>query len=113
MNADEILAAIQQGSAIVCYAKCHSCMFQQCPGGWHTWADDPSDWESAIAAGKPDPREQKCGCHCTDGPELPPYEPDWESINGAPCPVCGSEGECAADDEGRPLIHAITEDVDE
>jgi hypothetical protein len=111
----EILDAISQGKAIVCYSKCHSCMFQACPGGWHTWADDPSDWESAVAAGKSDPRKQKCGCPCADGPELQPTEPDldWISLTGEPCPVCGAEGACANDAEGRPLIHALTVQEDE
>lgn len=26
-----------------------------------------------------------------------------------PCPVCGSDGACAYDTEGRPLIHTDTE----
>jgi hypothetical protein len=109
----EVLQALKRGEAIICYARCWSCMLQQCPGGWHTWADDPSDWEPAIAAGKPDPRESKCGCPCADGPVLegPQYEePDWDSLDAPPCPVCGAEGECAADSEGRPLIHALADE---
>jgi hypothetical protein len=109
----EVLEALKSGAGIICYAKCHSCMFQQCPGGWHTWADDPSDWESAVAAGKPDPRKSKCGCPCADGPELErDPEPDWDyrSLDVPPCPVCGAEGECANDAEGRPLIHSLADE---
>ena len=111
---DEVLEALKSGKGIICYAKCHSCMFQQCPGGWHTWADDPSDWESAVAAGKPDPRKSKCGCSCADGPELEMdySEPDWDSLSAPPCPVCGSEGACGYDAEGRPMIHSELDEDD-
>lgn len=110
----EVLEALKRGDGIICYAKCHSCMFQSCPGGWHTWADDPSDWESAIAAGKPDPRESKCGCPCADGPDLHiEPEPDWESLGIVPpCPVCGSDDACGYDAEGRPMIHSDMEEDD-
>ena len=108
----ELAAAVERGDAIVCLARCWSCMLQQCPGGWHTWADDPEDWEPAIAAGKADPREGKCGCSCADGPSLGPDEPgpDFEALTKDPCPICGALGECANDSEGRPLIHALTDE---
>ena len=122
----EVLAALEKGDAIICYAKCHSCMFQQCPGGWHTWADDPSDWERVVYLLGPDPRQQKCGCPCVEGPELevspdgpelevsPDGPDDWGSLYESPCPLCGALGECASDSEGRPLIHALPdEDGDE
>lgn len=42
-------------------------------------------------------------------------DPDPEDIAPLPlpaCPVCGSITECAIDDEGRALIHAIPADAD-
>ena len=35
------------------------------------------------------------------------------SIDGAACTVCGSSGPCAYDAEGRPLIHADSQEVGE
>lgn len=113
-SADEVLEALRKSGVIVCPSRCWSCMLRSCPGGWHSWADDSEDWERTVYLLGPDPRLQKCGCPCADGPELEsgPDEPDWESLNAVPCPVCGSDGECAADSEGRPLIHAITDEDD-
>lgn len=72
-QAAEILAAIQRGNAIVCYAKCWPCQFGQCTDEPHTWMDDddiehaeltrpttPEGW-ATLAADKP------CGCHCMAG----------------------------------------------
>lgn len=110
----EFLDALNRGDAIVCYARCWSCMLQQCPGGWHSWADDPGDWKKVVYLLGPDPRLQKCGCPCADGPSLgPEYDgPDFGTLNTTPCPICGAEGECANDSEGRPLIHALNDEDD-
>jgi hypothetical protein len=88
------------------YARCWACMLGQCPGGNHPWAD-ADDIEHAKATGQPDPSEQKCGCVCADGPELTPDrdEPEWESLNAAPCTVCGSAGACGTDPDGNDWAH--------
>jgi hypothetical protein len=63
----EVVDALRQGNAIVCYAKCWPCQFGQCTDQPHTWMDDedreaasiPADTTAAqLAAQKP------CGCHC-------------------------------------------------
>jgi len=92
------------------YARCHPCMWSQCPGGVHDWADK-DDRLHALINKSPDPAGQKCGCTCADGPILEPeeFEPD-ESLNMEPCPLCDSEGACGYDADGRPLIHALPED---
>lgn len=62
---DDIAAAVENGTAIVCFAKCWPCQFGQCmdPPQWHTWADD-EDTEHAAATGQPDPTTSRCGCPC-------------------------------------------------
>lgn len=103
-----IIRALKDGTAVVHYARCWSCVTMQCPGGWHTWADE-EDVEHALANGHPDPSDQICGCECAEGPELhvpEPPDPDEESLNGPECPVCGETGACGYDAEGRPMIHA-------
>lgn len=40
----------------------------------------------------------------------PDYDPEFESLDPSPCVVCGSDGACAYDDEGRPLIHAVADE---
>lgn len=35
--------------------------------------------------------------------------PDVVALTVEPCPVCGEQGACAYDAEGRPLIHTDTE----
>jgi hypothetical protein len=110
----EVVAAIRTGNAIVCYAKCWPCNFGDCPGGWHTWADS-DDVEHAAKTGRPDPSTQRCGCPCVDEPERDVPEPpalEAVSLNADPCPVCGEVSACDYDSDGRPLIHAITEDDD-
>jgi len=100
-------------SIIVCYARCWQCsLTENCPGGWHTWAD-PDDIEWALAQGKPDPSSSKCGCPCADGPVLDlghEGEPDYDSIDATPCPVCQADGACGFDNDDRPWIHVIVED---
>lgn len=91
------------------YASCWACRFGSCPGGWHTWAD-ADDREFAAERGRPDPSDQKCGCVCADGPAREDPEPEWDSLERHPCPVCGEPGPCAYDTEGRALIHATTEE---
>lgn len=66
----ELVASIQRGEYIVCYAKCTPCQFGGCPDEPHTWMESedldhagiaaptsPEGWE-ALAKDKP------CGCHC-------------------------------------------------
>jgi len=66
----ELVASIQRGDYVVCYAKCTPCQFGGCPDESHTWMDSedldhagiaaptsPEGWE-ALAKDKP------CGCHC-------------------------------------------------
>lgn len=43
---------------------------------------------------------------CTDNDEPPT---DLLSLTVEPCPVCGAQGACSYDVEGRPLIHTDTE----
>lgn len=70
------------------YTRCWACMFQQCPGGEHPWAD-AEDIAHAAAAGHADPSGEKCGCVCADGPELNAEE----------------SGACGYDADDRPLVH--------
>lgn len=97
---------------IVCYARCWSCMFDDCPGGWHTWAD-AEDIEHAASISKPDPSTSKCGCVCTSRPANDPEEADLDvvvvSLDAEPCPACGASGACSWDANGRPLIHTTEE----
>lgn len=43
-----------------------------------------------------------------DGPEL-----DDTTNQDKPCPLCGEQGACGYDNEGRPLIHALDAQEDE
>jgi len=101
------------GVAGIHYAKCWTCQLtpDNCPGGWHTWAD-PEDVEHAAATGQPDPSSSKCGCPCADGPErvYDLGEPDPDSLNMTPCPVCGATAACGFDDSDNPWIHVVVED---
>lgn len=98
------------------YARCWPCQTGQCPGGLHTWAD-PDDVAHALKTGQPDPSQSKCGCVCADGPVLAQGEPhdDWsdEFSDANECPVCGADGACGYDSEGRALIHALPIDDEE
>lgn len=109
-SAAELLRAIFGGGAVVCYAKCVPCQFGQCPGGDHCWADQ-DDLDHALAIGKPETAEGRCGCPCARGPELEQAPEDYDpvehlSLDGVPCHLCGEAGACGYDDEGRPYIHA-------
>lgn len=97
----------QTYGAVVCYAKCWPCSHGQCPGGDHRWAD-AEDIEHAVSIGKPETAEGRCGCPCATGPALDDAPEDVEtvSIDGPPCHLCGAEGACGYDPEGRPYIHA-------
>lgn len=67
----ELVAAIQRGDYVVCYAKCTPCQYGgPCPEEPHSWMESedldhegipapttPEGW-AALAKGKP------CGCHC-------------------------------------------------
>lgn len=105
MNREELVAAT---------TKCWSCLLGQCPGGPHEWADS-ADIKHAEETGQPDPTSQSCGCACTEGPSLGPEPPDLDEISSdaQPCPVCGSDGACGVDAEGRPMIHTISDEDDE
>ena len=95
--------------------RCQSCMWGQCPGGQHDWAD-VDDIEHARATGQPSPEGQPCNCDCIK--QLP--EVDLEDVadedmwlDWQTCPVCGSEAACGYDNEGRPLIHALPAEDDD
>ena len=66
-QADEIAAAIANGDAIVCYAKCESCQFgcHYDEPTWHSWAG-PEDIAHAKATGQKDPSDSRCGCSCAE-----------------------------------------------
>lgn len=66
-KAAEVVAAIERGDAIVCYAKCWPCQFGQHfdPTMWHTWADG-EDVQHARNTGQPDPSKSRCGCWCAE-----------------------------------------------
>ena len=97
------------GGGTVHYARCWSCMCQQCPGGPHDWADS-EDLAHAEATGPPSPVGQSCACSCVDDPESRYIDPepdiDEMALRAEPCAVCGETGACGFDSEGRPLIHA-------
>jgi hypothetical protein len=99
--------------AVICYAKCAACQFQQCPGGEHRWADG-DDIEHAESIGRPETAEGTCGCPCAKGPvvELEPPDIDEVSLDGPPCHLCGAPGACGYDAEGRPYIHASWDEDD-
>lgn len=97
---------------IIHYVACWDCLFNSCPGGPHDWADQ-DDIDHALKTGQPNPTGQPCNCTCTNGPELyEEPEPD-ESLDMMPCPVCGADGACGYDPDGRPMIHTLGEDDDE
>ena len=106
MSDDELTFA-SAGVAGVHYARCWPCMFDQHPGGWHTWAD-AEDVIHALKTGQPDPSEKRCGCACTDDPPSTDLAPeDLEAMgDDQPCAECGEHGACAYDSEGRPMVHA-------
>ena len=93
---------------------CDSCRFSAgCPGGEHDWADDET---VSLAQKYGYDVAGICACECAKGPIIEYTAEDYDdytSINASPCLVCGAGGECAYDDEGRPLIHATTDYEDE
>jgi hypothetical protein len=70
--------------------------------------DDGEFWVHVLGQDGPDqPYDPE------DDPNLPDaaeYELERRLAN--PCPECGQHGACAYDAEGRPLIHATTDDDD-
>src|SRR4051812_42301968 len=76
-------------AVMVCFAKCWSCLTQQCPGGWHTWADE-DDIEHARVTQQGDPTKSRCGCPCAAGRVIehdgPPDLDEPVSLNADPCP---------------------------
>ena len=93
--------------------RCQECMWGQCPGGPHDWADQ-DDIDHALKTGQPSPVGQPCQCVCKDRPleepEEPPFGVDDYEQDHHPCPICGSENACSYDVEGRPMIHTFGED---
>ncbi len=66
-QAAEILAALRNGPAIVCYAKCWPCQMGQHDDIPHTWMDSDGREHAGIPADKPLDElavEKPCGCHC-------------------------------------------------
>lgn len=53
--------------------------------------------------------------HRPEGEEYDDYDPSHEAIGGTmePCPVCGGITACGYDQEGRPMIHAVSSDEGE
>lgn len=106
----DALTFASSGVAGIHYAQCWTCMLtpDHCPGGWHTWADSV-DIEHALATGQPDPSGGKCGCPCANTPERDygPPEPDHDSLDIVPCPICHAQGECGLDTYDRPWIHCV------
>lgn len=105
-------AEFREDGTIIHYVACWNCLLDMCPGGPHDWADQ-DDIDHARSTGQPDPTGQPCRCVCVDGPLLDEEPEPNESLDLEPCPVCGSEAECAYDADGRPLIHALPEEDDE
>jgi len=99
------------------FARCDYCMYGQCPGGDHRWAND-DDIAHAASIGRPETAEGRCGCPCAEGPvlETEPDGPDLDEpvpLDARPCSICGETGPCGYDPEGRPLIHANGWDEDD
>jgi hypothetical protein len=63
----DVVDALKQGNAIVCYAKCWPCQFGQCTDEPHTWMDD-DDRDHAGIPKTTTPGEladqKPCGCPC-------------------------------------------------
>ena len=111
----ERLTFASEGVAGVHYARCEPCMYGQCPGGQHRWAG-PDDIAFAESIHDPASAEGRCACHCYDEPErveeLPAPDVEEVSIDGPPCHLCGADGACGYDAEGRPYIHASWDEDD-
>jgi hypothetical protein len=107
-------AEFRDDGTIVHYVACWNCLLHMCPGGPHDWADE-DDIEHARLTDQPDPTGQPCNCTCASGPVLEEGpEREWdESLDLAPCPICGAEAACGYDADGRPLIHALGEEEGE
>ena len=89
---------------------CWACQLDRCPHEPHDWADG-DDIEGAAMVGRPDPTGEPCTCPCASGPTLADEpEPEWDSLDATPCPVCHAPGACSYDAEGRPLIHTTEEE---
>lgn len=48
-----------------------------------------------------------------DNAEVEDYEPPEVSKIDIPCTVCGEQGACGYDNEGRPMIHTTEEEDDD
>lgn len=54
------------------------------------------------------------GDHTASGePDFDGRHPDIDVPVAEPCPACGAAGACSWDAEGRPLIHAVSDEEDE
>lgn len=80
-------------------------------------ADRPFCASSPEAAALPDAEFWERVYHQDRGEPDYDFTPLSELFGGVtefgpanPCPLCGAIGECAVDDEGRPLVHAFTDD---
>lgn len=51
--------------------------------------------------------------HAATDPGIDDRHPDLDVPVAEPCPVCGAAGACGWDTEGRPLIHAVSDEEDE
>lgn len=66
----ELVAAIQRGDYVVCYAKCTPCQFGEHSDEPHTWMES-EDLDHAGIAAPTSPegwtaltKDKPCGCHC-------------------------------------------------
>lgn len=63
----DVVDALKQGTAIVCYAKCWPCQFGQCTDQPHTWMDDEDRQHAGVPAGTTAAELadlKPCGCPC-------------------------------------------------
>lgn len=100
--------------------NCWSCLLGQHPGGLHPWSSDEEDeaylarlQRDLKALGLPALTEEQMACQCTctqDESYADDGGPDLDgpvSIHATECPVCGEQGACGYDNEGRPMIHTL------
>lgn len=122
LTGDQLVVA-SIGASGVHYARCESCQvgYHYPAPTWHSWAG-PEDIEHAKATGQADPSKGRCGCPCVTDAEFcssrtaevmsrageASYlqeQVERLSLDGVPCEVCGSNGACGYDTEGRAMIH--------
>src|SRR5512140_1108952 len=92
------------------WVRCWDCITGACPGGRpHPWADT-DDIAYALAQGFPSPEGKPCGCRCVQGGPQLAHPSVAEEVG--PCQLCGSDGPCGYDADGRPMVHADYMDPD-